>query len=64
MIQQCVWQIVMVNCKCTRCEDLLCRAEEEQNETVEVFNCDQVHERMSTPLSKTKGEVIMIQCSG
>ena len=48
---------VMVDCKCTRCEDLLCRDEEEQNETFEVFNCDQVQERMSAPLSKTKSEL-------
>ena len=49
--------VVMVDCKYMRCEDLLCRAEEEQNETVEVFNCDQVQERMSPPLSKTKSEL-------
>ena len=49
--------VVVVDCKCMHCEDLLCRAEEEQNETVEVFNCDQVQERMSTPLSKTKSEL-------
>ena len=32
--------VVMVDWKYTRYEDLLCRVEEEQNETVEVFNCD------------------------
>ena len=48
--------VAMVDCKCPRCEDLLCRAEEEQNETIEVFNSDQVQERMSTPLIKTKSE--------
>ena len=34
--------VVMIDCKYMRCEYLLCRAEEEENETVEVFNCDQV----------------------
>ena len=45
---------VMVDYKYMRCEDLLCRSEEEQNEIVEVFNCDQVHKRMSPPLARRK----------
>ena len=49
--------VVMVDCKYTRYEDLLCRVEEEQNETVEVFNCDQAQERMSPPSSKMKSEL-------
>ena len=53
---------VMVDCKCRRCEDLLCRAEEEQNETTEVFNCDQVQERTFTPLDKTKTK--LTRCDG
>ena len=49
--------VVKVDFKYMRCEDLVCRAEEEQNESVEVFNCDQVQERMSPVLSKTKSEL-------
>ena len=49
--------VVIVDCRCTRCEDLLCQAEAEQNETVKVFNCDPAQDRMSTPLSKTKSEI-------
>ena len=54
--------VEIINCKCMRCEDLLWRVEEEQNETFEVFNYDQVQKRMSTPLSKTKSE--LSRCNG
>ena len=49
--------VAMVDCRCTRCEDLLCRNEEEQAKTIEVFNCDQVQGRMFTLLDKTKNEL-------
>lgn len=49
--------LVMVDYICTRCEDLLCQAEEEQNENIKVFNYDQVREQMSMLLGKAKSEI-------